>query len=225
MGSAQQKENHLARVNKTEVRHDATESSLTLNMAVCCDGILRRRPPPVERPCQTCKRCDDIFPAAWSDETAKRAYGNTVASYERSSGRNPEWHGFGVFDKAVASWFDNVSEKYGLTEDGKTVAPLFADFCSKSIAFPSTQTSHLQVASSGLAHHVVELAIKGDNFDSIEVKPLVVAVAPALHRVSTSDAPPLPTAMLPRKDVASLQTGSYQREPKRTVTWLDWQFR
>ena len=32
-------------------------------------------------------------------------------------------NGFGVFDKAVSSWIDNVSEEHGLTEDSKTVAP------------------------------------------------------------------------------------------------------
>ena len=33
------------------------------------------------------------------------------------------YHGFGVFDKAVSSWFNNVFEEHGLTEDGKTVPP------------------------------------------------------------------------------------------------------
>ncbi len=30
-------------------------------------------------------------------------------------------HGFGVLDKAMSSWFDNLSEEHGLTEHGKTV--------------------------------------------------------------------------------------------------------
>ena len=34
--------------------------------------------------------------------------------------------------KGVSSWFDNVSEEHGLTEDGKTVAPIFMAFGSKS---------------------------------------------------------------------------------------------
>ena len=44
------------------------------------------------------------------------------------------WHGFGVFDKAVSSCLDNVSEEHGLTEDGKTVPPIGAALCSKSTA-------------------------------------------------------------------------------------------
>ena len=60
-----------------------------------------------------------------------------------------EWHGLGVFDKAVPSWFDNVIEEHGLTEDGKTVKPIFATFCSQSITSPATQTSRLQVDPSG----------------------------------------------------------------------------
>ncbi len=46
----------------------------------------------------------------------------------QKSGRNLGWHGFGVFDKAVASWFDNTNDKHGLTEDGKTVAPIIVAF-------------------------------------------------------------------------------------------------
>ena len=38
------------------------------------------------------------------------------------------WHGFGVFDKTVSSWFDNVPEEHGLTEDGKTLPPFFRPF-------------------------------------------------------------------------------------------------
>ena len=33
------------------------------------------------------------------------------------------WHGFGVFDKAVSSWVDDMPNEHGLTEDGKTVPP------------------------------------------------------------------------------------------------------
>ncbi len=40
--------------------------------------------------------------------------------------RNSGCHGFGVFDKAVSSSMDNVSEVHGLTENGKTVPPLFS---------------------------------------------------------------------------------------------------
>ena len=47
---------------------------------------------------------------------------------KRKSCRNTGWHGFGVFDKAVSSWFDNVSEEHGLTEDGKTVPPFLRIF-------------------------------------------------------------------------------------------------
>ncbi len=53
----------------------------------------------------------------------KQRTGNTVVLYRRKCDRNSGCHGFGVFDKAVSSWFDNVSEEHGLTEDGKTVAP------------------------------------------------------------------------------------------------------
>ena len=43
--------------------------------------------------------------------------------------RNLGCHGFGVFDKAVSSWFDNVSQvHHGLTDDGKTVPPIFVVF-------------------------------------------------------------------------------------------------
>ncbi len=38
------------------------------------------------------------------------------------------WHSFGVFDKAVSSWCDNLPEEHGLTEDGKTVPPFFLPF-------------------------------------------------------------------------------------------------
>ena len=43
----------------------------------------------------------------------------------------------GVFDKAVSSWFVNVSEEHGLTEDGRAVAPIFAAFRSKLTALTS----------------------------------------------------------------------------------------
>ena len=57
-------------------------------------------------------------------------------------------HGFGVFDKAVASLFDGVLEDHGLTKDGKTVAPLFADFCSKWNSLLSTHVASLQVVTT-----------------------------------------------------------------------------
>ena len=47
---------------------------------------------------------------------------STLRVYEGNR-RNMGWHGFGVFDKAVSSWFDSVSEDHGLTEDGKTLPP------------------------------------------------------------------------------------------------------
>ena len=78
-----------------------------------------------------------------------KAAGMIVAiptKFSRSSG----CHGFGVFDKAVSSCFDNVFEEHGLTEDGKTVAPripatvplirpnsYFAQGPTSSIRFPS----------------------------------------------------------------------------------------
>ena len=40
-------------------------------------------------------------------------------------GRNSGCHGFEVFDKAVSSWLDDASEEHGLTEDGKTVPPIY----------------------------------------------------------------------------------------------------
>ena len=42
-------------------------------------------------------------------------------------------HGFGVFDKAVSSWFENVSEEHGLTEVGKTVPPFSKISVPKSL--------------------------------------------------------------------------------------------
>ncbi len=59
----------------------------------------------------------------WPDGTAKLWPVNTVETYQRHSDPKTGCHGFGVFDKAVASWFDTISEEHGLTEDGKTVAP------------------------------------------------------------------------------------------------------
>ena len=73
-------------------------------------------------------------------ETSKLAKGNTVAPDERKSGQNSGWHGFGVFDKAVSSWFDNVSEEHGLTEDGKTVPPFSR--ISLTNAFPYQLRNH-----------------------------------------------------------------------------------
>ena len=49
--------------------------------------------------------------------------GNNIEPFEWNSSQNSEWHGFGVFDKVVSSWFNNVPEEHGLTEDGKTVPP------------------------------------------------------------------------------------------------------
>ena len=43
-------------------------------------------------------------------------------------GLDIRYHGFGVFDKAVSSLFDNVFEEHGITEDGKTVAPFSRRF-------------------------------------------------------------------------------------------------
>ena len=44
---------------------------------------------------------------------------------------------------------DNVFEEHGLTEDGKTVAPIFTDFCSKITLSLISQTYWLQVVSLG----------------------------------------------------------------------------
>ena len=33
-------------------------------------------------------------------------------------------HGFGIFDKAVSSWFDNVYGEHGLMVNGKEMSPL-----------------------------------------------------------------------------------------------------
>jgi hypothetical protein len=46
----------------------------------------------------------------------------TVPPERRKEYRSSGCYGLGVFDKAVPSWCDNVSEERGLTEDGKTVA-------------------------------------------------------------------------------------------------------
>ena len=66
------------------------------------------------------------------------------------------YHGFGVFDKAVSSWFDNVSEEHGLTEDGKTVPPTIAAFCIKNTLSPATLTIYLQVVSSNAPQGCVD---------------------------------------------------------------------
>ncbi len=42
----------------------------------------------------------------------------------------------GVFDKAVSSSFDNLSEEHGLTEDGKTVAPFSGRFVPNAQSLP-----------------------------------------------------------------------------------------
>ena len=51
--------------------------------------------------------------------------------YDWNNGQNSGCHGLTVFGKAVSSIVDNVSEEHGLTEDGKTVAPMIVAFCSK----------------------------------------------------------------------------------------------
>ncbi len=68
---------------------------------------------------------------------------------KQKSGRKKGCHGFGVFDKAVSSWFEDASEEHGFTEDGKTVAYMISAFCSKSTASPAMRTSHTQFARSG----------------------------------------------------------------------------
>ena len=50
-------------------------------------------------------------------------FSNKVFRTGKLGDQDSGWHGLGVFDKAVSSWFDNMSEEHGLTEDGKTVAP------------------------------------------------------------------------------------------------------
>ena len=52
------------------------------------------------------------------------------------------------FDKAVCSWFDTRFEEYGLTEDGKTVAPFFTDFFIKYASSTVIQTVQVDVVSS-----------------------------------------------------------------------------
>ena len=57
----------------------------------------------------------------------------------------------GVFDTAMSSFFENAFEEHGLTEDGKTVAPVIEAYRSKSIcAAAAARTPHPQVVSS---HH------------------------------------------------------------------------
>ncbi len=48
----------------------------------------------------------------------------------------------GVFDKAVSSWFGNASDEHGLTEDGKTVAPLFHGLLFRRDFVPSNANAH-----------------------------------------------------------------------------------
>ncbi len=45
--------------------------------------------------------------------------------------------------KGVSSWFDNVSEEHGLTEDGKTVPPFFWVSVTKAFRYrrPNIPTS------------------------------------------------------------------------------------
>ena len=54
----------------------------------------------------------------------------------------------GVFDKAVSSGCGNAFEEHGLTEDGKTVAPIIEAFCSRSMSADEAQTSHPQFVLS-----------------------------------------------------------------------------
>ena len=56
---------------------------------------------------------------------------------------------FGVFDKAVSSWFDDVSDEHGLTKDGKTVAAIIGAYWPISTSSQAEQPSDLQVVSSG----------------------------------------------------------------------------
>ncbi len=47
-------------------------------------------------------------------------------------------HGFGVFDKAVASKFEILSEEHGLTEDGKTGPPFLCVPFYRRLTNPGT---------------------------------------------------------------------------------------
>ena len=69
--------------------------------------------------------------------------GNAVAPDERNREQNLGCHGFGVFDMAVSSWFDNMSEDYGFTEDGKTAIP-----------DPKTQSGSATTSSIAIAGNV-----------------------------------------------------------------------
>ena len=68
---------------------------------------------------------------------------------QQKSGRKTGCHGFGVFDKAVSSWFEDASEEHGFTEDSKTVAPFISACCFKSTSSTATQISHRRLAKSG----------------------------------------------------------------------------
>ena len=71
-----------------------------------------------------------------------------------------------VFDKAVSSWFDNASEEHGLTEDGKTVAPIFVAFCSKSRSPAADSACRLQVVSSKLTEALLQNIIRQPFFQT-----------------------------------------------------------
>jgi hypothetical protein len=71
----------------------------------------------------------------------------------------------------VSSWFHNVFEEHGLTEDGKTLVPFFAVFCSTTTSSPATQITHLQVVSSPQA----EARLKGET-SAAAVPPQTLAI-------------------------------------------------
>ena len=64
------------------------------------------------------------------------------------------YHGFGVFDKAVSSCFDNVSEEHGLTEDGNTVPPFSPISVPKGASPPA---SYHHIFSSDQRHRIFSL--------------------------------------------------------------------
>ena len=68
-------------------------------------------------------------------------------------------HGFGVLDKAVSSWFDNVPEEHRLTEDGKTVAPVSWISIPKELRPTATQTSHHQAVLSCQDEPIISLFV------------------------------------------------------------------
>ncbi len=58
----------------------------------------------------------------------------------------------GAFDKAVSSWFDNASEEHGLTDDGKTVAPILTALRFKIATSRAMQTSRHQSVTHNQIH-------------------------------------------------------------------------